>query len=50
MIGFINSSVTHALLLTIRYNQYSSIVVDLHFIQLAVANALGFPLFPLVVP
>jgi hypothetical protein len=30
MIGFINSSVTHARLLTISYNQYSSIV-DLHF-------------------
>jgi hypothetical protein len=30
MIGFINTSVTHALLITIGYKQHSSIV-DLHF-------------------
>jgi hypothetical protein len=43
LIGFINTSVTHALLLTINYKQYTAIVVDLHFIQLSVAHALGFP-------
>jgi hypothetical protein len=48
MIGFITTSVTHALLITVTSKQYSAIV-DLHFMQLAVANALGFPLFPLVV-
>jgi hypothetical protein len=30
MIGFINTPVTHALLITMNYNQYSYIV-DLHF-------------------
>jgi hypothetical protein len=44
MIGFINNSVKHAILITVTSKHYSSIV-DLHFIQLAVANALGFPLF-----
>jgi hypothetical protein len=43
MTGFINTLVTHALLITINYKQYAAIVVDLHFIQLAVAHALGFP-------
>jgi hypothetical protein len=43
MIGFINTSVTLSLLISINYKQYSAIVVDLHFIQLAVAHALGFP-------
>jgi hypothetical protein len=31
MIEFINTSVTHALLITINYKQYSAIVVDLHY-------------------
>jgi hypothetical protein len=43
MIEFINTSVTHAHLITINYKQYTAIVVDSHFIQLAVAHALGFP-------
>jgi hypothetical protein len=41
MIGFINTSVTHAILITIKYKQYSAIV-HLHQVQFAVANALGF--------
>jgi hypothetical protein len=43
-IGFITTSVTLALLVTVTSKQYSSIV-DLHCLQFAVANALGFPLF-----
>jgi hypothetical protein len=43
MIGFINTSVTHAHLITLTSKQYSAIVVDLHFTQLAVAHAQGFP-------
>jgi hypothetical protein len=40
--------VTHALLITVTSKQYSTIV-HLHQLQFAVPNALGFPLFPLVV-
>jgi hypothetical protein len=43
MIGFINTSVTLSLLISINYKQYTAIVVDLYFIQLAIAHALGFP-------
>jgi hypothetical protein len=42
-------SVTLALLITINCKQYT-VIVHLHQIPTTVANALGFPLFPLVVP
>jgi hypothetical protein len=38
------TSVTLALLITLKYQQYSAIV-HLHQLQFTVANALGFPLF-----
>jgi hypothetical protein len=41
MIGFISSLVTHALLITLTYWQYSAIA-DLHTFQFTVAHALGF--------
>jgi hypothetical protein len=41
MIGFITTSVTHSLLITLKYKQYSAIA-DLHRLQFTVANALGF--------
>jgi hypothetical protein len=41
MIGFINTSVTHALLIPLISKRYSAIV-DLHNLQFTVANALGF--------
>jgi hypothetical protein len=41
MIGFINTSVTHALLITINYKQYSAIV-HLHQLPPTVAHALGY--------
>jgi hypothetical protein len=44
MIGFINTSVTLSLLITLIYQQHSAIV-HLHQLQFTVANALGFPLF-----
>jgi hypothetical protein len=44
MIGFITTSVTHALFITITSEQYSAIF-HLHRLQFTVANALGFPLF-----
>jgi hypothetical protein len=44
MIGFITTSVTHALLITTKYQQYSAIV-HLHQSQFTVANALGFLCF-----
>jgi hypothetical protein len=45
MIGFIITSVTLSLLITLMYQQHSAIVVDLHNLQVTVANALGFPCF-----
>jgi hypothetical protein len=44
MIGFISTSVTHTLLITLKYRQYSAIA-DLHTFKLTVAYALGFPVF-----
>jgi hypothetical protein len=44
LIGFINTSVTHALFITLTSKQYSAIA-DLHNLQITVADALGFPLF-----
>jgi hypothetical protein len=40
MIGFINTLVTHSLLITLKYTQYSAIA-DLHTSQFTVAYALG---------
>jgi hypothetical protein len=39
MIGFINTSVTLSLLITLKY----SAIADLHTFQFSVAHALGFP-------
>jgi hypothetical protein len=44
MIGFISASVTHSLLITLKYRQYSTIA-DLHTFKFTVARALGFPVF-----
>jgi hypothetical protein len=41
MIGFISTSVTHSILITLKYRQYSAIA-DLHTFQFIVAHTLGF--------
>jgi hypothetical protein len=41
MIGFISSWVTHSLLVTLIYRQYSAIA-DVHTFQFTVAHTLGF--------
>jgi hypothetical protein len=42
MIVFVNSQVTHSLVITLKYKQYS-VIADLHRLQFTVAHALGFP-------
>jgi hypothetical protein len=44
MIGFIGTSVTRSLLITLKYRQYSAIA-DLHNLQFTVTDALGFSVF-----
>jgi hypothetical protein len=44
MVGFINTLVTHTLLITLKYMQYS-VIADLHTFQFTVAHALGFSVF-----
>jgi hypothetical protein len=44
MIGFISTSVTHSLLITLKYMLYSAIA-DLHTFQFTVVHALGFSVF-----
>jgi hypothetical protein len=44
MIGFISTSVTHSLLITLKYRQYSP-VTDLHTFQFTVAHELGLSVF-----
>jgi hypothetical protein len=44
LIGFISTSVTHSLLITLKYRQYSSIA-DIHNLHFTAAHALGFPVF-----
>jgi hypothetical protein len=41
MIGFISTSVTYSVLITLKYRQYSAIA-HLHTFQFTVAHALGF--------
>jgi hypothetical protein len=41
MIGFISTFVTHTLLVTLKYRQYSGIA-DLHTFEFTVAHTLGF--------
>jgi hypothetical protein len=42
MIGFLNSLVTHALLITYKLHRQYSAIADLHTFQFTVAHALGF--------